>query len=376
MACIILEKVVKQFGPTAVLKEVSLEIGDGELLALVGPPGSGKSVLIDIISGIERQTSGEIYIDGRRVDRLPPRNRNMAVVSDSYVAYPYHTVYDNIAIPLRSRYLKKYNTNTLSMLGSMSRRNARSELAVSREALEVAKFFGIEQLLDRKPLLLSDEQRLHLALAGALVGSYSAVLMKDPLAKANASLGSCLRDKIIDLHRHAKATIIYSTQCQSDVLALADRIAVLVEGDLLQIGSLDELYREPADLRVAEIIGNPKINLLRGKIGTDHAIDVLGCTIPIKVEQHVGEPVSLGFRPENIVLSKTNDGDLSGRVHHVENNGVEVFVHVAVEGRDQPLVVRSDTQRANGLGVNTAVGINLLPQKALVFSSSGRRLPI
>ncbi|HND00222.1 MAG TPA: ATP-binding cassette domain-containing protein, partial [Myxococcota bacterium] len=289
----------KSYGAVRVLHRVDLSVADGEFLVLVGPSGCGKSTLLRSIAGLEEITSGELRIDGKRVNDTAPADRDVAMVFQSYALYPHMTVRENMAFALR---LKKHPET-------------------DARVAEAARMLGLEPLLDRLPKELSGGQRQRVAMGRAIVRRPKVFLFDEPLSNLDAALRQQLRVEIKRLQSSLRTTTVYVTHDQIEAMTLADRIVVLQGGVLQQVGSPDELYNNPANRFVAGFIGSPSMNFLE------------------KVEAGV----VVGVRPNDVVLGA---GPLRGQVEVVERMGFESMVHLRVGG--EALVVRVEGEPPKG----------------------------
>jgi multiple sugar transport system ATP-binding protein len=374
MAPVYLRDIRKNFGPVAVLKGVDLEIADGEFVSLVGPSGCGKSTLLRIIAGLETQTSGRIEIGGEAVDGMAPAARNLAMVFQSYALYPHLSVFDNIAVPLRMRRLSTLQRAPLLrwvMPGTRSR-----ERVIRGDVRRVADLLGLQELLARRPGQLSGGQRQRVAVGRAIVREPRAFLLDEPLSNLDAKLRVHMRTEIAQLHRRLGATFIYVTHDQAEAMTMSDRIAVMMDGNIVQVGTPDQVYDDPQDLRVAEFIGSPKINVLDGAIGVDGRISLAGRPLPLALRQaHTGS-IRLGLRPEALRLAAPREALIDGVLAHRENLGAEVLLHLDVPASAEPVIVRLDHGKARTVSVGAPIGISFAPEAALCFDAAGRRLPL
>nr|WP_230952288.1 ABC transporter ATP-binding protein [Sulfolobus acidocaldarius] len=229
-----------------VLKGVSLDVNKGEFVVILGPSGEGKTTLLRIISGLEVQDKGEVYIDGERVDNIPPKDRNVAMVFQNYAIYPFMSVFDNIAFPLKLKKLPKQE--------------------IAKKVREVAELLQIEKLLDRKPYQLSGGQKQRVAIARALVKGAQLLLMDEPLANLDAQIRMIAREELKELQRKLGFTVVYVTHDQTEALALADRVALLRKGVLQAYDKPMKLFKRPNNIWVASFLGNPPMNLLKVKV--------------------------------------------------------------------------------------------------------------
>jgi len=316
MASVTLKDVRKSFGATQIIKGVSLDVADGEFVVFVGPSGCGKSTLLRMIAGLEEITSGDLSIGGARCNDRTPKEREIAMVFQSYALYPHKTVYDNMAFGLQLA------------------KAPRSE--IDAKVREAARILKMEDLLSRKPNQLSGGQRQRVAIGRAIVRQPKVFLFDEPLSNLDAALRVNTRVEIAKLHRDLGATMIYVTHDQVEAMTLADKIVVLEAGEVRQIGSPMELYHRPANIFVAGFIGSPKMNFLSGTV-TSVAPGAVEITLPGEARLRApvtltgvaaGAPITVGTRPEHIAA--TPDGALSGRIEVVERLGPETLVNVTL----------------------------------------------
>ncbi|MDY6977783.1 MAG: ATP-binding cassette domain-containing protein, partial [Pseudomonadota bacterium] len=293
MGSITLKQVTKSFGDVNVIKPLDLEIRDGEFIVFVGPSGCGKSTLLRMIAGLEDTTSGTIEIDNQDATDMPPAQRGLAMVFQSYALYPHMSVRNNIAFPLKQ---------------------AKVDPAIIEQKIEkAAKMLNLTDYLDRKPGQLSGGQRQRVAIGRAIVRQPSAFLFDEPLSNLDASLRVNMRLEISELHKSLDTTMIYVTHDQVEAMTMADRIAVFNGGIIEQVGTPLELYQKPVNQFVAGFIGSPKMNF-------------------ISVDAIAGDPTcSLGVRPEHFRITEEK-GLWTGRVGVIEHLGSETFLHVHVDG--------------------------------------------
>ncbi|MCE4615606.1 MAG: ABC transporter ATP-binding protein [Aeropyrum sp.] len=316
MASIMLEGIVKRFGKTVALRGVNLEVRDGEAMVLLGPSGCGKTTTLRIVAGLERPDEGRVVFGGRDVTNLPPKDRNVAMVFQSYALWPHMRVFDNIAFPLKIRKVES------------------SE--VRRRVRWAAELLEIEHLLDRYPHQLSGGQQQRVAVARAIVTEPEVLLMDEPLSNLDAILRVKMRSEIKKLQRRLGVTMVYVTHDQVEAMVIGDRVAVMNYGEVQQVGSPQEIYNEPANTFVATFIGSPQMNIVKGVI-SGGLLSLLGTQIE-GVEGVEGE-VLVGFRPERIVIG---DGDLKfpAIVDFVEDLGSDVIVHLSVEGAGELVIAK------------------------------------
>lgn len=290
MAQVELKDVVKRFGSTQVVHGANLAIKDNEFIVLVGPSGCGKSTILRMIAGLESVSGGEIRIDGRPINQVAPKDRNVAMVFQNYALYPHMTVYDNIAFSLK-------------MAG-----NSKQEIA--RKVAEAADILELKPYLQRKPAELSGGQRQRVAMGRAIVRQPSVFLFDEPLSNLDAQLRTQMRMELKKLHLKMKTTTIYVTHDQVEAMTLADKIVILKDGYIQQVGSPVEVFERPANRFVAGFIGNPPINMLngvfnRGESGPAVTMGNLTLPVPGPVRLADGQKVLVGIRPDAI---KAGDG--------------------------------------------------------------------
>ncbi len=302
MGNITLKNVRKAFGTTEVIPGIDLDISDGEFVVFVGPSGCGKSTLLRLIAGLEDVSAGSIAIDGRDVTGEPPAKRGLAMVFQSYALYPHMSVYNNIAFPLKMAKVDKAE--------------------IDRKVRAAAQTLNLTAYLERRPGQLSGGQRQRVAIGRAIVRQPKAFLFDEPLSNLDAALRGTMRLEISELHQQLKTTMIYVTHDQVEAMTMADKIVVLNAGNIEQVGSPLELYRNPRNLFVAGFIGSPRMNLATGA----------------EAEKHGAKTV--GVRPEHIRLS-TAEGTWKGTVGVAEHLGSDTFLHVQVDGIGQ-VTVRAD----------------------------------
>jgi len=374
MPTVSLELITKAFGPTAVLRDVSLEVEDGEFLTLVGASGCGKSTLLRIIAGLEMQDAGTVAIGARCVDALPPKQRDIAMVFQSYALYPHMTVGENIAMPLVMSRLRL--SERLPLLGALSPRRRAVMRDIRADVAAVASQLEIGHLLGRKPGQLSGGQRQRVALGRAMVRRPAVFLMDEPLSNLDARLRVHMRTELAELHRRLGVTFIYVTHDQTEAMTMSDRVAMMDDGRIIQLGTPDALYHDPVDLRVARFIGAPSINVLPAQADTA-GITVLGLRLPVTATGHVG-PVQLAIRPETLTVARHfGEERIAARLRHVENLGAEFLLHFDCGAASQ-LIVRLSAEAFQrqqlGAGSEDVLGVGLSPMSVLLFDAAGRRL--
>ncbi len=373
MASVLIDSIRKNYGPTSVLRGVSLSIADGEFLTLLGPSGCGKSTLLRILAGLEVQDKGSILIGGRAVDGLRPKRRDVAMVFQSYALYPHMTVASNMALPLRMRRLSVFQR--LPLLGRLSPTTARIAAEIDGEVTRTAKSLGIGHLLARKPGQLSGGQRQRVAVGRAMVRHPAVFLMDEPLSNLDAKLRVQMRAEIKELHQRLGVTFVYVTHDQAEAMTLSDRVAVMLDGELLQLAPPQEIYADPDDRRVAEFIGSPKLNMLDGVVRERGLIDVAGAALTVEVDARAGAHLTLGIRPEAFHLADhAGQGALTGSVRMIEHMGSDLFVHLGLAGFDHPLIARLLAERAPHISTGQTLHVGVRSDRVLLFDRDGRRL--
>lgn len=373
MTAISLSGIEKSFGATSVLKGIDLDIADGEFLTLVGPSGCGKSTLLRILAGLETPTSGSVVIGGSTMNDVRPARRNLAMVFQSYALYPHLSVAQNMMTPLKLRDLSL--AGRLPLAGPLL---ARAQYkAMMEQVRETAQTLKIDHLLDRKPGQLSGGQRQRSALGRAMVRKPVAFLMDEPLSNLDASLRIHMRSELAELHRSLKTTFVYVTHDQAEALTMSDRMAVMMDGHILQLGAPDEIYNDPRDLRVAEFVGAPKINLLPGSLDKDGHARCGDLVLSRAAFGGTIGSVSIGLRPEHLSLcEKDATESFSGQVVHKENLGADVYLHIAIANASHRLVVRVSPAEGGGVSFGQTVHVRRMHGQAMVFGKDGKRLDL
>ncbi|KRQ88935.1 ABC transporter ATP-binding protein [Bradyrhizobium valentinum] len=373
MASVLIDGIDKNYGPTSVLRDVSLSITDGEFLTLLGPSGCGKSTLLRILAGLEVQDAGSVSIGGRVVDGLRPKRRDVAMVFQSYALYPHISVASNMALPLRMRRLSALQR--FPLVGRLLPGRARIAAEIEVEVTRTAKSLGIGHLLARKPGQLSGGQRQRVAVGRAMVRHPAVFLMDEPLSNLDAKLRVQMRAEIKELHQRLGVTFVFVTHDQAEAMTLSDRVAVMLDGELLQVAPPQDIYADPDDRRVAEFIGSPKINMLDGVVRERGLIDVAGSTLTIEADALAGAPLTLGIRPEAFHLAdNAGQGALTGSVRMIEHMGSDLFVHLNLAGIAHPLIARLLAERAPHIAPGQTLHVGVRPDGVLLFTRDGRRL--
>ena len=316
MSELALRNLVKTYDKTEVLHAINLEVEDGEFVVFVGPSGCGKSTTLRMIAGLEEITSGEIEIGGRVVNNLEPKDRDIAMVFQNYAIYPHMSVRKNIGFGLRSSKLSK------------PEKDARID--------QVAEILGMTDLLHRKPAQLSGGQRQRVAIGRAMVRDPAVFLFDEPLSNLDAQLRTQMRLEIKKLHRRVGNTIVFVTHDQVEAMTMADRIVVMKDGHIQQVGTPDQVYHQPANTFVAQFIGAPSMNLMAGVMTATGVVLPGGCAeiaLPGRALQE-GKRVQLGVRPEDLHLAEDGTGIFAGEVSVAEPLGAETLLYVTLEGHE------------------------------------------
>ncbi|HHN64908.1 MAG TPA: ABC transporter ATP-binding protein [Nitrospirae bacterium] len=329
MSSIRLENITKRFGDNVVLRDINLEINDGEFFTFLGPSGCGKSTLLNIIAGLEEVSTGRILFDDQDVTGLPPARRDVAMVFQSYALYPHMTVFDNIAFPLK---IKRFDRER-----------------IRREVERVASVLGLEELLDRKPRELSGGQRQRVALGRAMVRNPRVFLMDEPLSNLDARLRIEMRSELKRLHRRLGTTMVYVTHDQAEAMALSDRIAILNNSIIQQCADPLSVYSEPSNTFVARFIGTPPMNLIEARVRakTPPVVELGRQTYQIAGLNEIGyDRVLLGIRPEDVVIKSSPDGGFEATVEIVEPEGARYLLDILFDG----IMIKAVSEKAFGSG--------------------------
>jgi ABC-type sugar transport system ATPase subunit len=354
MARIRLERVTKRFGAVTALRDVSLDIADGEFFAILGPPGAGKTTLLRTIVGLETPDQGEIFADEQRITDVFPGDRDIAIMFQNLALYPDKSVYGNLAFPLKQAKVPKQE--------------------IRRRVAETAAKLHIEPLLERKPAKLSGGERQRVALGRVLVRDACALLLDEPLSALDAMLRLEMRAELKRLQRELGRTLVYVTHDQVEAMSMPDRVAVLREGGVQQVDTPENIYHRPASRFVATVIGSPPMNFIpalvdasNGHLRFVHERFVIESAVPIKSEQlSDGAPCFVGIRPEDIQVTSAGDG-LAVSVYATEPLGGETVVDVTLGDRVIKLIAPS----ALALPQNADIRIVLDSSRLHVFDEHG-----
>lgn len=376
-SAVTIKRLKKVVGGKSILKSIDLAVRPGEFLTLVGPSGCGKSTLLRVISGLTEFTSGSVLIDDKEVSELAPRERGVAMVFQSYALYPHMSVAENIATPLNMAELSSLERAPLigRLFGAEKRRSIEDRVRAAARLVE------LEPYLQMKPSQLSGGQRQRVAIARAMVRRPGVFLMDEPLSNLDARLRTHMRGKIAELHQRLGATFIYVTHDQSEAMTLSDRIALMMEGEIIQLGTPDELYERPDNIRVAKFIGSPEINLVPALVRNGRLI-FNGQATALRIASP-DSTVTIGIRAQRV---HTADVDADGpliqlTVHREETLGEDVLLYgeTAVDGRSYPFVARASAKqtyqlRKESSSWNKPILLEAASSGVLVFDEQGERI--
>ncbi len=351
MASVTYEHVYKKFGDVVAVDDLDIQVADKEFLVLVGPSGCGKTTALRLLAGLEEITSGRILIGDRVVNDVAPKDRDIAMVFQSYALYPHLSVYDNMAFGLKLRKVPRQE--------------------IDRRVKEAAEILGIQNLLDRKPRQLSGGQRQRVAVGRAIVREPKVFLFDEPLSNLDAKLRVAMRAEISKLHQRLQTTFIYVTHDQTEAMTMATRIAVINKGKLQQLDTPQNLYDRPGNLFVAGFIGSPAMNFFNGKLvkdGEKLIVDTGDFAVPIPAERakvylpHTGKNIVFGIRPENIhdpdfIPPGIHAEKVAARVDVTELMGNEIFVYL-VSGQNT-FIARVDPRSRFRIGDQVQIALNM-----------------
>ncbi|MDE7218155.1 MAG: sn-glycerol-3-phosphate ABC transporter ATP-binding protein UgpC [Oscillospiraceae bacterium] len=367
MADLSLRKVKKVYDNTVVaVQSFDLEIADKEFIVLVGPSGCGKSTTLRMVAGLEEITEGELYIGGRKVNTMPPKDRDIAMVFQDYALYPHMTIYDNIAYGLRLRKFPKR--------------------VIDQKVREAAEILDITELLKRKPKALSGGQRQRVAIGRAIVREPQVFLMDEPLSNLDAKLRNQMRSEILKLRQKVNTTFIYVTHDQTEAMTLGDRIVIMKEGFVQQVGTPQEVFHHPSNLFVAGFIGTPQMNVFDARLireGARYFVELGGLRVEMSAEKTKrllaedvsSQPVKLGIRPEHLMLTDREDA-VPASVDVSEMMGSAVHIHLTACGQDVVVVVPLGEEEESGsMPIGQPVRFTFRGSAAHVFDpETGRNL--
>ena len=317
------------------VSDFNLEIADKEFIVLVGPSGCGKSTTLRMVAGLEEISKGELYIDGKLVNDVEPKDRDIAMVFQSYALYPHMTVRENMEFPLKLKKVPKEE--------------------IQQRVDQAAEILGITQYLDRKPKALSGGQRQRVAIGRAIVREPKVLLMDEPLSNLDAKLRNQMRAEIIKLRQRINTTFVYVTHDQTEAMTLGDRIVIMKDGFVQQIGTPQEVFEKPINIFVAGFIGTPQMNFFNARLekkGGDYSVEYAGASFPLDGEMSAklagkgqqSADVILGVRPEHIAVQKDPSASaIEASIEVSELMGSELYLHATVEGGGQEVVIRTPT---------------------------------
>ena len=350
------------------VQKFSLDISDKEFIVLVGPSGCGKSTTLRMVAGLEEISGGELYIDGKLMNDVAPKDRDIAMVFQSYALYPHMTVYENMAFPLKLRKVPKDE--------------------IDKRVREAAEILDITQYLDRKPKALSGGQRQRVAIGRAIVREPKVLLMDEPLSNLDAKLRNQMRAEIIKLRQKINTTFIYVTHDQTEAMTLGDRIVIMKDGFIQQIGTPQEVFDHPANLFVSGFIGMPQMNYFNAKLvneGGKYAVVVENCKVVLSDEKqknlaaHKVQPqdITLGVRPSHMVLAKQPGNTLSATIDVSELMGSEIHFHANANGKDVVVIVptmNAEGERIDSYHAGDKLNLTFSGNVCHIFDKDGKNL--
>ena len=342
--------------------DFNLEIADREFIVLVGPSGCGKSTTLRMIAGLEEISGGELYIDGKLMNDVAPKDRDIAMVFQSYALYPHMTVRENLAFPLK---LRKYPKEE-----------------IDEKVNEAAETLGITQFLDRKPKALSGGQRQRVAIGRAIVREPKVLLMDEPLSNLDAKLRNQMRAEIIKLRQRINTTFVYVTHDQTEAMTLGDRIVIMKDGVTQQVGTPQEVFDHPSNLFVSGFIGVPQMNYFDAELvreGDAYKVEVDGVTVVPSADKQArllandvpSQPITLGIRPEHVPLVEKGSDALTGVVDVSEMMGSSVHLHLDLNGKDVIVIVQTvdiDEEHKGGFAIEDEVSFSFSGDLVHMFS--------
>lgn len=345
--------------------DFNLEIKDKEFIVLVGPSGCGKSTTLRMVAGLEEISKGELYIDNRLVNDVEPKDRDIAMVFQSYALYPHMTVRQNMEFPLKLRKMPKDE--------------------IDRKVNEAAEILDITQYLDRKPKALSGGQRQRVAIGRAIVREPKVLLMDEPLSNLDAKLRNQMRAEIIKLRQRIDTTFIYVTHDQTEAMTLGDRIVIMKDGVVQQIGTPQEVYEHPINIFVAGFIGVPIMNFFDGELikdGVRYYVEVEGARIELSPEKEAkmaargvqAQKVTVGVRPEHIELAEVPGKMIPAKIDVSEMMGSQINLHINVNGKEGIIIVDTMSNAGRSFQMGEEINFTFAPEVIHVFDADGRNL--
>lgn len=341
------------------VQDFNLDIKDREFIVLVGPSGCGKSTTLRMVAGLEEISDGDLFIDGKRMNDMAPKDRDIAMVFQSYALYPHMTVRENMEFPLKLRKMPKDEMN--------------------KRVDEAAEILGITQYLDRKPKALSGGQRQRVAIGRAIVREPKVLLMDEPLSNLDAKLRNQMRAEIIKLRQRIDTTFIYVTHDQTEAMTLGDRIVIMKDGIVQQVGTPQEVFDHPANLFVAGFIGMPQMNMFDARLieqSGKYSVELDGVTIRLSEEKQAAlakknvksQDITLGIRPEHITLAEAGSDTIEGTIDVSEMMGSAIHLHVNACGRDTIIIVQTmDLKGGEDLSIGSKIAFTFGGNTVHVF---------
>ena len=370
MSTVSLKNIYKIYdGGVTAVSDFNLEIADKEFIVLVGPSGCGKSTTLRMVAGLEEISKGELYIGAKLVNDVEPKDRDIAMVFQSYALYPHMTVRENMEFPLK---LKKYPKDE-----------------IKKRVDEAAEILGITQYLSRKPKALSGGQRQRVAIGRAIVREPKVLLMDEPLSNLDAKLRNQMRAEIIKLRQRINTTFVYVTHDQTEAMTLGDRIVIMKDGFVQQIGTPQEVFGNPCNMFVAGFIGTPQMNFFHARLektAAGYEVKCMGATIPVAAEIAAkltakgqgSADITLGVRPEHITLTDDTASAIEATVEVSELMGSEIYLHATVGAEKQNVVMRIQTtdlpeQYRGGVPYGTKLNFTFRPQLIHMFDPTSEK---
>ena len=360
MASIRLESINKTYSGNLAVNNLNLEVQDGEFVSLLGPSGCGKSTTLNIIAGLISQDSGNVYINDKLVNELPPEKRELAMVFQSYALYPTMSIYDNISFPLKSQKLSKSD--------------------IDNSVHEVAELLRIDKLLNRKPHQLSGGERQRVALGRAIVRKPQAFLLDEPLANIDAKLRVSMRAELRKLHEKLGITFIYVTHDQIEAVTLSDQVAVINEGKLVQYDTPDNIFHKPKNAFVGTFVGSPNMNLGHASVKKENSRTVLEFGTnskyyftkpPARLNNYLNKEITVGIRPDNVLFSSTSKSNyLSGTVFVVEKMFNEQVITITLNGFESFTLKSSYDPSKSSINSDDKVFVSFHENKLFFFDKS------
>ncbi len=356
MATLEINNVSKFFGSTKVLDDITISVNNGEFIVLVGPSGSGKSTILRTIAGLENPDSGQISIDNKIINDLPPKDRDIAMVFQNYALYPHMNVYDNLSFPLK---MKKVNKET-----------------IDKAVNETAEMLGIKHYLTKRPKELSGGERQRVALGRAIIRKPRLFLMDEPLSNLDAKLRTQMRAELLKLHKTLSTTVVYVTHDQIEALTMGNKIVVLNKGKIQQIGTPEEVYNKPVNTFVAGFVGNPAMNFFDFKMVNGSQVLFLGETFNLntstsilKSKDLLNRELILGIRPENVSINEKHDLIFPAQIELIEMLGNEYLIYAFSKTNKDKTTFSIKTSGKSKLNTNSHIEASINLNKAHFFDA-------